>query len=265
MQPQVLEQSFVGRYFIRRPVVTAIVCTVVLLLVTGGLRALAGLVIANGPHHDQIVAGVQQLVLVFILIGVLVRSGWAKRSLLSTRPRLPVMWHAWPVVGTAVVMLGAIPSIDWSKTSQIGASTFDFSTTGLAEELGLRGLVFTGLRLGLRGRPRADLKAVLISSVLFGVLHLSPVAVVFAFVYGLGFALLAVATRSIWPGVVVHFVFDLFSDLPGSTTDHGNGLPIVVSLILVLISAVLSVLWFTHHADADAERTPAHPGSVPGI
>jgi membrane protease YdiL (CAAX protease family) len=231
------------------------VFTIAMLLATGGLRALAGLLIARGPHHAQVAAGVQQLVLAAVLIVVVVRSGWARPSLLSSRPRLPHMWQAWPVIGTAVVMLGAIPSIDWSKTSQIAASTFDFGSTGLVEELGMRALVFTGLRLGFRGRPRADLKAVLLSSAMFGVMHLSPVAVVFAFVYGLGFALLAVATRSIWPGVVVHFVFDLFGDLPGSTTDHGNGLPIAISLLLVLISAVLSVIWFARHVDAPEPLT----------
>jgi membrane protease YdiL (CAAX protease family) len=249
MPGQALERSFIGRWFVRRPVVTAIVFTIVMLLATGGLRTLAGLLIARGPHHAQVAAGVQQLVLAAVLIVVLVRSGWARPSLLSSRPRLPHMWQAWPVVGTAVVMLGAIPSIDWSKTSQIAASTFDFGSTGLVEELGMRGLVFTGLRLGFRGRPRADLKAVLLSSAMFGVMHLSPVAVVFAFVYGLGFALLAVATRSIWPGIVVHFVFDLFSDLPGSTADHRNGLPIAISLLLVLISAVLSVALFARRAE----------------
>jgi uncharacterized protein len=244
MQAPVLERSFAARSFARRPVVTAIVCTDVLLLATGGLRALFDVAITRGPHHGQVVAGVQQFVMAVVLIAILVRAGWARRSLLTTRPRLPSMWQAWPVVGTAVVMLGAIPSIDWSKTSQVAASAFDFGTTGLVEEIGMRGLVFTGLRLGFRGRPRADLKAALLSSFLFGILHLSPIAIVFAFVYGLGFALLAVATRSIWPGVLVHFMFDFFSDLPGSTTDHGNGPPIAISLLLVLISAVLSVIWF---------------------
>lgn len=68
-----------------------------------------------------------------------------------------------------------------------------------------------------------ELKVVGISSLLFKLEHPNPVVIVFASIFGLGFAHVAVATNTIRIGVVIHAMFDLFIDLPDSTNGSNIG------------------------------------------
>ncbi|WP_433507559.1 lysostaphin resistance A-like protein [Pseudonocardia halophobica] len=72
----------------------------------------------------------------------------------------------------------------------------------LAEEMLYRGVVYSSLR---RYGP---VVAALGSSVVFGLLHLSPVVIIVAFLLGLVNAVLVERTGSLWPAVASHVVFN---------------------------------------------------------
>lgn len=82
----------------------------------------------------------------------------------------------------------------------------------LVEEYVFRGLIFLGYK------KRNPLKAVLLSAVLFGFMHLNINQFSYAFVLGIVLALLVYATGSIIPGILVHFTI--------------NGYSVVISYIL---------------------------------
>jgi membrane protease YdiL (CAAX protease family) len=67
------------------------------------------------------------------------------------------------------------------------------------EELLFRGLFLFGLQ-----RRYGSGFALLVSSSFFGIVHGAPVPAVYATVAGIMFGVLALATRSVWPGIAVH-------------------------------------------------------------
>ena len=75
----------------------------------------------------------------------------------------------------------------------------------VVEELFFRGFVFAGFR-----RKYGWQKAALISSALFAVGHLQPFALVPLFMIGYIFAYLYHRSGSIWPGILLHFMVNLW-------------------------------------------------------
>lgn len=98
------------------------------------------------------------------------------------------------------------------------SSATDYSTTtfivqiftiailpAICEETAHRGLLLNGLsRLGV-------VKALVISSVLFGLMHLSIQQFFYATVLGFIIGLAVVISRSIWPGIIIHFMNNFLS------------------------------------------------------
>jgi membrane protease YdiL (CAAX protease family) len=101
-------------------------------------------------------------------------------------------------------------------------------SVGIYEEVLIHGIAMNLLfnRYANAGREPAFLRAAVVSSLLFGILHLASIlqnphdqhwwafktsTVVFAFLISLGFAGLVAATRSIWPAAVIHGVIDIFA------------------------------------------------------
>jgi membrane protease YdiL (CAAX protease family) len=72
---------------------------------------------------------------------------------------------------------------------------------GLCEETSHRGLLLRGFanRLG-------TMRAVFLSSLLFGLMHLNIIQFFYAAVLGYFMALTVIATRSIWPAIILHFM-----------------------------------------------------------
>jgi membrane protease YdiL (CAAX protease family) len=73
----------------------------------------------------------------------------------------------------------------------------------LNEELWFRGFLGRGL-LGRYG-PTVG---IILTSLLFGIVHFSPIQSVYAVVLGLGVHLIYRATRSLWAPILVHFLFN---------------------------------------------------------
>lgn len=73
-------------------------------------------------------------------------------------------------------------------------------TPALFEEFALRGVVLQSLR------RYGDWFAIIVSSVLFALMHGNAVQVPFALLVGLMLGYVAVATGSLWPGIIIHFL-----------------------------------------------------------
>ena len=109
-----------------------------------------------------------------------------------------------------VTALRQNPAYFWLTTTLVS-----FVVAGFREELWRAGLV-AGLRaLWPRafGSRAGQFGAVAVAAVLFGIGHWAqgPIAVVGTGVIGLGFGIVMVAHRSIWPAIIAHGMFDATS------------------------------------------------------
>jgi len=77
---------------------------------------------------------------------------------------------------------------------------------GICEEITHRGLLMRGFasRVGI-------LRAIMLSSVLFGLMHLNVVQAFYAMILGYLMALAVMATRNIWPAIIIHFMNNGFA------------------------------------------------------
>lgn len=159
-----------------------------------------------------------------------VRDGvvrWAAAALLLgllwiVRDRLPInllgapqrpAWFPW---ATIVLVLAAsirlsVVSQFWDEVDYTAAVFFSELSTGVVEELAFRGLIFGGLLLGL-GRGRRGVRlAALITTALFGLVHVSGgwAAIVVTLLFGAVFLLATIEVRSLWPAAIGHGLFDV--------------------------------------------------------
>lgn len=75
--------------------------------------------------------------------------------------------------------------------------------TPVVEEMFFRGIIHQGLQQQFGFFPGA-----LISTTIFTLAHISPTVYVPIFCLGFGFAILASRTRSVWPSIVAHFLWN---------------------------------------------------------
>lgn len=75
----------------------------------------------------------------------------------------------------------------------------------LVEEFALRGVVMQPLR------RYGDTFAILMSSLVFALMHGNLIQIPFAFIVGIAIGYLVIATGSIWTGVLIHFFNNLYS------------------------------------------------------
>lgn len=133
------------------------------------------------------------------------------------------------LVAVPIVYAALSPLIDTSAVEQVARDLIDTADGTLdrvllavmviviapvVEELAFRGVVVGGLRRGLGVWP-----AVVVSAVLFAMVHLAPVTWPGLFVFGLALAVLRLRTGSLLPPVLAHVAFNavtvivLFADI----------------------------------------------------
>ena len=78
-------------------------------------------------------------------------------------------------------------------------------TPALVEEFAMRGIVMGSLR------KYGDGFAIIISAILFGLMHCNFMQIPFAFLVGLALAYAVIKTSSIWTGIIIHFINNLLS------------------------------------------------------
>lgn len=156
--------------------------------------------------------------LVFLLL--LWRFGWLR---ISGMTRLGNIW-VWLVV--AGLLLYKFPfelyaftgdfSLPISNLPLAIANTIYYLPASLVEEVMYRGLVLTAMLIAWGDTKSGQVKAVLISSLLFGILHLfniiaRPIGVVLfqavvVTLPGILYATLVLTSRSLWPAIIMHWL-----------------------------------------------------------
>jgi len=138
----------------------------------------------------------------------------------------------------------------------------------LTEEMFFRGLVLNGFL-----KRYSPSKAMVLSALLFSIIHLNPYQMIGAFVGGLILAWLRIMSGSLWPSIYLHavnngivfLVISLKLDIPGFSMGDGshqfqpwwlNG----IGLVLLIYGLILSVKLFYKQTSADnGSKLPSQP------
>jgi membrane protease YdiL (CAAX protease family) len=195
---------------------------IVLMILYALLTALAYPVHYLFPENEagQLYGDAVTKFLVFVVfLVVLWRFGWIQKSGI-TRVRNMRIWLviAGLLVYLVVIQLYAFTgsfTIAFPK-SPLGYANLAFAfSTSLVEETIVRGLVLIAMILAWGSTKQGKLKAILFSSLLFGIFHLfnimvRPVGVVLAQALivtmpGIFYATIVLAYRSLWPAIVIHW------------------------------------------------------------
>jgi sodium transport system permease protein len=135
-------------------------------------------------------------------------------------------------------------------------------TPAVCEEFLFRGYVLSAFN-----RPGRHTLAVVISAVAFGAVHMIPQQVFYATLLGLVLGLLAIRTRSIWPGLLFHFTFNAISVIQErmSVAAGGSGLhydwPVLVPAALVALALLVKLGRATTPPDTSGNSSANASGS----
>lgn len=151
-----------------------------------------------------------------------------------------------------IQMLGYEPYVTYATDSGMSVWTFLLSMLtvavmpGIFEEFSHRGMLLSGFN------KMGSVRAVVLSGLLFGLMHLNINQFFYAFVVGMLLATVALITRSIWPSVIIHFInnglntyldFAAANDLFGANFNTWITLPgvniLLRFLLYILIIAIV--------------------------
>lgn len=151
-------------------------------------------------------------------------------------------------------LFGISNNIDFSQVSDdLGMNLITLLSTAveppLAEEFLFRGVILGVLR------RYGDGFAVLMSSVLFGLMHGNFVQIPFAFIVGLILAFVTVRTNSLLPGMLIHFFNNflaVFYDILDYNTDSSTANFIYFAITIATVAiALLAVFLLCKNKRAD--------------
>lgn len=123
---------------------------------------------------------------------------------------------------------------------------------GVCEEIAHRGLIRAGYR-------ECKWKYVLVSALLFSLMHQNIVQTGYTFFFGATLALITYYTGSIWGGIIIHFANNAYSVISGYASQNGgifgfiataenwfysSNLGFAVAAAIVVVCACLLVLFF---------------------
>tara|TARA_R110000824_G_scaffold256634_1_gene445669 strand:- start:26755 stop:27552 length:798 start_codon:yes stop_codon:yes gene_type:complete len=206
-----------------------------------------------------------QILLCICLIWLLIRFDiFAQTGL--TRP--VGQWpRKWPFAVIPMAMIGLINliSTDWSDLSfdgiRLGGWIFNSVSTGLFEEILLRGFCFYFLLQCWQGRKNALLWAALAQALIFGLAHLSNLQdnlagdvipqVIYATLLGIGFAGIAAYTQSVWPTIAIHSFINAMGDLdtffaPEQVETVGSATNYLGAIMVIFLVSTLPGLYLLH-------------------
>ena len=149
-----------------------------------------------------------------------------------------------------VIFASVIPGFELISPSYIIASLFMTIGVGFAEEIYFRGLIFQFWKR--LGTP----KAILVSSILFGICHCVralggesipavTLTIIFAFVYGIVFALMFTLSKSLWPCVFLHFLHDFIQYITPDGTP--NQFVLVAAIQTILLIVYMIIMFIRYH------------------
>ena len=211
-----------------RPIVFGVIITVLFSILLILISVLLLIVGSLGESAELALLGLGRLAIAALFVFLLNRFGW----LHSAGFRWADSPHRWAVIVLPTLyMCLAFPyaytrslTIDLSNPAKVVATFLHAQTIGLVEETIFRGVIMYAF-LRLWGDSQRGLaRSILISSLLFGSLHLinlltgAPFAdvltqTIFSIILGFFLAAVVLYAKSIWPAVVVHGLIDAAAHL----------------------------------------------------
>lgn len=130
---------------------------------------------------------------------------------------------------------------------------------GFNEEIYFRGLALKFMN------GKGQKKAILCSSLIFGILHLANafngkntlyliLQMLFAFLVGFVLAEIVSITKSLWAVIIWHAAHDYIASITGDTLDHMALIILAIQVVILIAYAIY--LWAAVCRDAQAEKTP---------
>lgn len=151
------------------------------------------------------------------------------------------------------------PKID-TPTDFFGGSIYIITTAvlpALVEEFMYRGAIYGTLKKF--GKPLA----ILLSAMLFGLMHGNLIQIPFAFIVGLGLGFITAESNSVWPAVIVHFlnnlmacIFDYVGIFFGE--EISNIVFMIYLLLFIALGIIFAVIYFAKNNETafKYEKTP---------
>lgn len=186
----------------------------------------------------------------FILTFVAAQFIWQDKEIETNK--VPILFFVLLVPATIAMSIISESVVSLIPLPQVVADFFEkmiqmdlpgYLTVAIAapilEELIFRGVILKGFLK--KFNPQ---KAIIYSSLLFGIAHLNPWQFLAAFIAGMAIGWIYYKTRSIWPAIFIHFVNNTFSfiigykynDINTSFYDISGGFLNYLILILVSLS-----------------------------
>ncbi len=226
------QTSWLLKLFTPRPITAAVLIAAAFILMGIVIGAVAKAVV---PPLGQLPDFIAQAGLIVALVALVTALGWW-RGVGYTRP---AQWRELRLLWLPLAVMLVLPLARGITLPAVGTLAFwivGYALTGFYEETLVRGVVLRVLR------PRGPTQAVLISAVLFGLLHISNLALrspaivlaqmVGAASEGVGLAALRLRTNTLWTVIAVHAVEDLVLKL--------SALPVIP------VNVVQSIIMFTY-------------------
>ncbi len=123
-------------------------------------------------------------------------------------------------------------------------------TPAIIEELAVRGVVLQPLR------RYGDKFAIVISAMLFSLLHGNMEQIPYTFTAGLMLGYVAIATGSLWPGIIIHFINNTIataivgaSDLFGERASNFTAIGCYACLFIMLLIGILKYIKLNYKAE----------------
>jgi membrane protease YdiL (CAAX protease family) len=187
------------------------------------------------------------------------RFGWIKFSRITAVGDLKTWGIAASICVYLVLAEVFVFSGDFSfpiSNPQLGLSHLSLSmATGLVEETMYRALVLVAMITAWGGTKRGQIKAILLSSLFFGINHLinlmiRPAGVVFlqagiVILPGIFYAALVLAKKTIWPVILIHGLTNAAVNIKVSQIDSFSetiGMWLGFALVLIPVLAYTVVL-----------------------
>lgn len=242
------------RFASERPVPFSFVVALVVLafyVIVGVLAA----VVTDDAVVYQLVEALGRFAASCCFLYVLWRLGWSSAAGVTRTGAwqvwllmLPVL--AYEILSTTYAVFGDV-SFGFSDPELAGSVVVNNMTVGLIEEVACRGIILYAMMRLWGDSPRGIVKSVIVSSLLFGSLHLihillgKPVPLAAfqtlnAFLGGIFFSVIVLHARSIWPVVIYHGLSNaLFNARAFEIPGFEETIPMWLSIIALQIPIVI--------------------------
>jgi len=237
----------------RRRTITAVALAAAYLGLNIGGFLITARLLPDAPSQTRalVVLAVVTVLLLAYLAGA---RAWRQVGLRAVGRRTGWGLLALPLVLVLLPLAGGLKSIE---PAALGVLVLGYALTGFTEETFFRGLVLGQLR------PSGATRAVLLSALLFGLVHLGNVFVrpsvalvaaqaVGAFCFGVAYGALRLRLESLWPLIALHGLHDLLLQL--------GGLPLIPTDVFQdVVLLVYGVYLLRRRAIVEEVLRPASP------